>query len=85
MEDNLDLYAEPYDQRYPLVCFDEKLYQMVSETRQPLPVPQASRCGTTMNITGRGPATCSCALSPSVAGAMWRSQIVAQLKTLLFV
>jgi hypothetical protein len=38
MEDILDLYAEPYDQRYPLVCFDEKLYQLVSETRQALPV-----------------------------------------------
>jgi hypothetical protein len=38
MEDLLDLYAEPYDRRYPLVCFDEKLYQMVSETRQALPV-----------------------------------------------
>jgi hypothetical protein len=38
MEDILDLYAEPYDQQYPLVCFDEKLYQLVSEVRQPLPV-----------------------------------------------
>jgi hypothetical protein len=38
MEDILDLYAEPYDRRYPLVCFDEKLYQMVRETRQALPV-----------------------------------------------
>jgi hypothetical protein len=38
MEDVLDLYAEPYDRYYPLVCFDEKLYQLVSETRQALPV-----------------------------------------------
>jgi hypothetical protein len=38
MEDILDLYAEPYDRRYPLVCFDEKLCQLVSETRQALPV-----------------------------------------------
>jgi hypothetical protein len=38
MEDILDLYAEPYDRRYPLACFDEKLYQVVSETRQALPV-----------------------------------------------
>ena len=37
MEDVLDLYAEPYDQQYPIVCFDEKLYQLVSEVRQPLP------------------------------------------------
>jgi DDE superfamily endonuclease len=38
MEDILDLYAEPYDPQYPLVCFDESSYQLVSEVRQPLPV-----------------------------------------------
>jgi DDE superfamily endonuclease len=38
MEDILDLYAEPYARRYPVVCFDESPYQLVSETRQPLPV-----------------------------------------------
>jgi hypothetical protein len=38
MEDILDLYAEPYDPRYPLVCFDESPYQLLSEVRQPLPV-----------------------------------------------
>jgi hypothetical protein len=38
MEDILDLYAEPYDRQYPLVCFDEKLHQLVSDTRQALPV-----------------------------------------------
>jgi hypothetical protein len=37
MEDILDLYAEAYDSHYPVVCFDEKLYQLVSEVRQPLP------------------------------------------------
>jgi len=37
MEDVLDLYALPYDARYPLVCFDECPYQLVSEVRQPLP------------------------------------------------
>jgi hypothetical protein len=38
MEDILDLDAEPDDRQSPLVCFDEKLYQLVSETRQPRPV-----------------------------------------------
>jgi hypothetical protein len=38
MEDILDLYAEPYDPQYPLVCFDESPYQLVSEVCQPLPV-----------------------------------------------
>jgi hypothetical protein len=34
MEDVLELYAEPYDPRYPVVCFDESPYQLLSETRQ---------------------------------------------------
>jgi hypothetical protein len=36
MEDVLDLYAEPYDPQYPVVCFDESPYQLVSEVRQQL-------------------------------------------------
>jgi hypothetical protein len=35
MEDVLDLYAQPYDARYPVVCFDESPYQLVGEVRQP--------------------------------------------------
>jgi hypothetical protein len=38
MEDILDLYAELYDPLYPVVCFDESPYQLVSEVRQPLAV-----------------------------------------------
>ena len=38
MEDLLELYAEPYDALYPVGCFDESPYQLVSETRQPLPL-----------------------------------------------
>ena len=34
MEDVLDLYAEPPDARRPLVCFDERPCQLISETRQ---------------------------------------------------
>jgi hypothetical protein len=38
IEDVLDLYAEPYDPQYPVVCFDESPYQLVNEVRQPVPV-----------------------------------------------
>ena len=34
MEDILDLYAEPYDPKRPLVCFDEMPKQLIAETRQ---------------------------------------------------
>lgn len=37
MEDVLGLYHEPYDPRYPLVCFDETSKQLISETRVSLP------------------------------------------------
>jgi hypothetical protein len=38
MEDILDLYAEPYQPAFPVICFDEVPYQMVSETQLPLPM-----------------------------------------------
>lgn len=37
MEDVLDLYQEPYDARHPVVCFDEVPYQLIGETRIPVP------------------------------------------------
>lgn len=37
MEDVLELYAEPYDPSRPVVCFDERPFQLVSEVRKPLP------------------------------------------------
>ena len=33
MEDVLDLYAEPFDPKRPVVCFDEKPLQLLEETR----------------------------------------------------
>jgi transposase len=38
MEDVLDIYTQPTDPKRPLVCFDESPEQLVSETRQPLPI-----------------------------------------------
>ena len=37
MEDVLDLYAEPYDPKRPVVCFDEISTQLLAETRAPMP------------------------------------------------
>lgn len=37
MEDLLDLYRRPYSKNYPVVCFDEKSVQLVSEKYAPLP------------------------------------------------
>lgn len=37
MEDVLDLYEQPYDEKRPVVCFDESPEQLIAEVRQPLP------------------------------------------------
>ena len=40
MEDVLDLYAETYDQRRPVVGFDERPLQLLDDTREPVaPAP----------------------------------------------
>lgn len=55
MEDVLDLYQEPLDPQRPVVCFDEVPYQLVGETRTPVPAQigrrrridyEYRRCGT---------------------------------------
>jgi hypothetical protein len=38
MEAVLDLYEEPYEEKRPVVCFDERPCQLLGEVRQPLPV-----------------------------------------------
>ena len=55
MEEVLDTYAKPYDPDFPVVCFDEKSYQLMDHIAEPLPPmpghPQRvdyeyKRCGT---------------------------------------
>ena len=38
MEDVLDVYERPYNPDIPLVCIDEKSYQLLGEVRKPLPM-----------------------------------------------
>ena len=38
MEDVLDVYELAYDPMRPVVCMDEKTYQLLGETREPLPM-----------------------------------------------
>lgn len=46
MEDVLDIYEMPYDPAVPVVCMDEKPYQLLGETREPLPM----RLGDTQKV-----------------------------------
>jgi len=38
MEDVLDVYKLPYDEKQPVICLDETNRQLIGETREPLPV-----------------------------------------------
>ncbi|MFI6784707.1 hypothetical protein [Micromonospora sp. NPDC050276] len=38
MEDVLEVYVRELDDRFPVVCMDEKPYQLLDEVRDPLPV-----------------------------------------------
>lgn len=42
MEDVLDVYELPYNPMRPVVCMDEKPYQLLGETREPLPMKPGS-------------------------------------------
>ena len=55
MEDVLDVYTLPYDENCPVICIDEKPYQLLDGSREPIPMKQGSpkridneyiRCGT---------------------------------------
>lgn len=37
MENVLDVYRRPYNQRHPVVCMDESPKQLIGETRVPIP------------------------------------------------
>lgn len=37
MEDVLDVYARPFDPTRPVVCMDEKPYQLLADARDPIP------------------------------------------------
>ncbi len=42
MEDVLDVYEMPYNPLRPVVCMDEKPYQLLGESREPLPMRKGS-------------------------------------------
>jgi hypothetical protein len=37
MEDVLDVYTRPYDEKRPVICMDETSKQLIEETRTPIP------------------------------------------------
>jgi len=42
MEDILDVYALPYNPSCPVICIDEKPYQLLDERREPIAMTAGS-------------------------------------------
>ena len=40
MEDVLNVYAQPYDEHYPVVCFDERPCFLIEDTLTPIPTQE---------------------------------------------
>ena len=34
----LNLYAKPYDKKFPVVCLDEKSKQILADSKKPIPM-----------------------------------------------
>ena len=38
MEDVLEVYSRPFDEKRPVICMDEKPFQLLDEMLQPIPL-----------------------------------------------
>jgi len=43
MEDVISVYERPYNEDYPVVCMDEKPFQLLDERREPVPMGKTNR------------------------------------------
>jgi len=78
MEDILDTYCLPYDKNIPLVCMDEKPYQLLDETLKPLPMKRGRLKRIDYEYVRNG--TCSIfVFSEPLAG--WRKTSVRERRT----
>jgi hypothetical protein len=57
MEETLEVYKRPYDERFPQVCLDEGSKQLLGETREPLPMQPGKAARSDYEYTREG--TCS--------------------------
>jgi hypothetical protein len=73
MEEVLDLYEEPYEEKRPVLCFDERPCQLLADLREPLP-HAAGRPERRDHESTRGEAwpTCSWPSSLSRVGEAYR-------------
>jgi len=79
MEDVLEVYARPYDEEFPVVCMDEKPYQLVDERLKPIKMSKdnhTEKCDYEYERAG----TCSIFMfTEALAG--WRHCVALQRRT----
>jgi uncharacterized small protein (DUF1192 family) len=78
MEDVLDLYAEPYNPRFPVVCFDERPYQLIGETCLALPAAPGHALRYDFEYRRNGTCNLFTVLQPLAA---WRHVVVTERRT----
>ena len=80
MEDVLDLYAEPPDPTRPVVCLDERPYQLLDHTRSPLPPEPGRPAREDHEYARRGTCCIAVAFDPHRG---WRHASVGERRTRL--
>lgn len=78
MEELLELYAQAYDPNYPVVCFDERPYPLIGETRQAIPAKPGQARRVDYQYERNGVVNLFVAIEP-LAG--WRAVEVTQRRT----
>lgn len=78
MEEVLDLYQQPYDPAYPLLCLDEKSVQLLEEVHAMLPVRPGAVAKADHEYRRNGTANIFCVLEPL---ACWRQLTVTATRT----
>jgi hypothetical protein len=53
MEDVLDVYAQPYDPAYPVICFDERPCFLIADTITPIPTQSGKIAKESITATRR--------------------------------
>jgi len=78
MEDVLEVYHRPYDEKRPLVCVDEASRQLIGEVIQPIPAEPGQPERIDYEYVRNGVATLFLVFMPLIA---WRSVWVTQRRT----
>lgn len=78
MEEILELYGDPLDLNKPVICFDETPYQLIAESRPPIPMKPGRRLRVDYEYERRGTANLFMFVQP-LAG--WRHVKVTHRRT----